>query len=664
MAPGGFRGLNANRDYYYAGRCDDRETITLCFFSSDPIDVHLEVLSQPAFEQAVLDDLLVPVDRSSPYPPWVEQFAGESSSHRYARSISEHIANNHAHISRWKERLTPLLSKSNDILSVENPYKPINKHITGVSSRSQVKKGRILFFAWLCFGRSDAALLPFTLKNGRFNRDDSPPKNKYGPKNKRTGEFSGHHCGPTERELCIKGYERHRTPGLPYSEIYRRTLETEFKCDSRIVDGKYETYQPTGNAYPSQRQFMTRVFDHFGYTTVHNMRFSTERVRRTKKEHVGTFSERCSNILERIEADVYYVCETAKGVSADYSAVLCIARTLDTTTSLRTGIGCSLNGEKSDAYAMAEFSMGIPKDVFCSYFGITIDRSHWPSFGLPMRNIADKGAGSKEDLIDTMLQFSPNFEMAKSYSGQSKAPIEASNPRVTKMEGAPCYVVSHLNVFEYFKREIVRTYTENWTSDISAHLTKSMIENGVKPRPIHVWNYLAQRCRTDGIDVDFDELVRKFLPKRTIKINRQGAWLSILRFKSEALTEAGLCERVSGNRSYELEAYILPMSLRQMWIDWNGRLVEVHLVPPMVDGGGEYEWTVKDLEDLSRRRKALIAEAKEEDLAVRIAASKMFEEQTGKKFDGGTSRRARPKRKSRDSMDELAQIHAVFGRSK
>jgi hypothetical protein len=216
-------------------------------------------------------------------------------------------------------------------------------------------------------------------------------------------------------------------------------------------------------------------------------------------------------------------------------------------------------------------------------------------------------------------------------------------------------------VFNYFKREIVRTARENHTTDVAKRLTLGMIEDSVKPRPIHLWNYLAGRYRTDGRHVAFETLARKYLTKKPIKIKRSGAFLSILRFKSPALSESRLCERVSGNRSYELEGYVLPMSLRQIWIDWEGMLIEAHLVPELLGGEEDTNWTVATLADMAQRRRDLIAECREEDIAHHLAASQMFEEQTGKPYHGGSYQKARPKKKGRESMDELAQIHAIFG---
>ncbi len=447
VAPNGYRGLRSDREYHYVGRCNARGIVTLCFFDSEVFDVFVEVLQTASFEQGLIDDHLVPVDDKVTSPPWISQYSDRTDEHQFSMSLEEYTKKNRPHVERWSKTLGPLFEAADEILSVINPDKEINKRLAGRVSKSQFRKGRTLFFAYLCFGRSETALLPNTWKNGRFSRDDTEPERKYGRKNEKTGEFSGHHCGKTERDLCVKGYEKNKGIGRPYSQIYRASLESHFKCRQRKVGEEYEIYQPEGKQFPSFAQFMSRVFKHFGKQTVHELRYSAERVRRTQSEHIGTYAQQCFNLMERTEADVYYVAETTRGVVAEYSTVLCIARVLDTSSSLRMGIGCSLNGERSEAYAMAEFSMGIPKDIFCSYFGLTIEPSFWPSVGLPMRHIVDRGAGSKEELLCKILDHTPHVELAVSGSGQSKAPVESANPRKTTLEGAPCYVVSHLDPF-------------------------------------------------------------------------------------------------------------------------------------------------------------------------------------------------------------------------
>jgi hypothetical protein len=365
--------------------------------------------------------------------------------------------------------------------------------------------------------------------------------------------------------------------------------------------------------------------------------------------------------MQRINVDVFYAKPTMKGVLAEHMPTMCIARPIDALTGVRLGIGASLNGEKGDAYAMACFSMGMHKDLFCRLFGINIERSRWPSYGFPTSYVLDRGPGTKASLLDAIMKVVPHIQITPSRSGQSNAISESTHPRSTHIDGDPVYEIADGNYLDFLKRKIVETIDENLTSDVSARLDEELKDARVKPRPVALWNYFDRRLRTHAVSVPDHKLIRSFLPKRECTIKRSGAWIDAVRFKSDQLTASRLCEKITGNRSFKMEAYILPLCLRQIWIDYDGDLIETYLAPPIQGGVDDIDLTLYDLERMIDIRRDLQSEAKKEDLAIKMALEELYEEQTGRPASTTRQQRARPKRKTPRAMGELAIVQTLFG---
>ena len=660
--PRGFRGLQADRVYFYLGRSDERQSVILCFFSKSPVNVFLDKMPADQFEQGLLDGLIALEKNISSYPPWVAPYVDQAPDEQsVAMSLASFLEKNKSTVATRLQHIRPLVSRYREVLSAEDPCLEVNSHARACEPKQHQARLRLWFFSYICFGMCDYALLPDTWKNGRWDRDEKKSAQKFGRKNKATGEFSGYGGSPELSENCIAGYNKHKN--LPtFKKMYTATLFDTFGCRSRNIDGTQQIYNPENKPFPSYHQFMRRIYKKFGRKKVRIARYGAARQRRKEHAIVGSFTESCSNLMERLEADGYYVSSTLKGIDGELAPPMCIVRIVDVTSGLRVGIGCSLNGEKSEAYKMALFCMGIPKEVFCSYFGISISPHEWPSIGYPLSYVLDRGPGSKASLWEALSKFVPHIEMTPAGAGQSKAPVESTNPRNTKKEGKVEHRISNLNYFDYFKQEIIQTIAENKMSDISGRQTLEQITDFVKPRPIHLWNYLDRRLRNDTVVYDFQTVAESFLEEREFKVTRSGAHLDFLKFNSDALRETNLCNRIAGNAAVTVGGHILPMTIRQIWIKFDDRLVECNLTQALMGDDDDVDCTVKDLEKIVEIRKNLATEARAEDIAIAMEIAERFEESTGESVFGGKTQSKRPRRKTPEAMDELAAIQKLFGR--
>lgn len=659
----GYKNLAKDRDYFYIGRPASNEFLNICFFSENPLKVYFDRITTVDFDKGIESGEIEHKD-SLPYPPWVARYISKRLKSQSKEMSLKAFSAKHASLTDDRySKIAPLTDDYKNITSAYNPCALINKYAKEHKPELNQARTRTHFFAYVCFGFSRNALLPDTWKNGRWDRSKHPDT-KFGRKVTSPGAVAGWPSSQVSKEKCIKGYEKYARTGRAYNKIYKDVLRYEFGCRARSVGRKLELYHPKGDPYPTMEQFKQELINKFGRQRLDVKRYGKNRARKSLRQSNGQFTEHSINIMERIEGDVYYAKEVHNGIEAAEMPAMCIARLIDTATGMRLGIGASLNGEKASAYSMAFFSMGMPKDIFCSLFGLDINRSDWPVEGVPLSYAFDRGPGTKKDFLLNVKEFLSHIEMAPTHSGQSKAVSEATHPRATKIDGAPVYEISGLNYVEYFKQEIINTIEQNRTSDVSGRLNREYVENSVLPRPIHMWNYLSSKLRSDSIPIDWENLVRGFLTKRKCRISKRGAFLEGIRYQSSQLFESGLCERLPGNQSFEVDAYLYDLCIRQIWIEYDDVLIEVFLVPSTGVGEDDIDWSLEMLSEYNTKRRRLQRQAEREDLAAKIYLMEEYEKQTGLKLDSGRQQAKRPKRKKPEAIRELATLNKLFGPNK
>ena len=170
-----------------------------------------------------------------------------------------------------------------------------------------------------------------------------------------------------------------------------------------------------GDNVPTYDQYRYQVHKYYGLATVQRTLYGEVKFRRRFAAHKGSFPEGVSSLYEATEADAY-VCEDRPRGYIDGAVLqaLYVARSVDTASGMRLGIGFSFGGESSESYNAMLFCAAIPKVKFCSLFDIEIDEHEWPSAGLTPRYITDRGPGIKrepgapDEPSDCLLYTSPS----------------------------------------------------------------------------------------------------------------------------------------------------------------------------------------------------------------------------------------------------------------
>jgi hypothetical protein len=416
-----------------------------------------------------------------------------------------------------------------------------------------------------------------------------------------------------------------------------------------------------GNAFPTESQFRYRVLKAIGLEQVQKALYGEVRHRTKIAVSKGRFTEDVANLMERIEADGYYVKERPKGyVEGTVLPPLCVVTGRDLLSGKKLGIGFSFGAERSTAYRMMLFSMAVPKHYFCRLFGVSLNPGEWVSEGLPSDFGIDRGPGARKDLIEEVEKRFPIRGMAPSWSGQSKATVESSHPKDVKIEGRPTYLQSNLTAVQLAKQEIMRLIEFNNTANMEDRLDPDSELAHVIPSPNGLWQHYDKLCRNDAQSIRLEEAVRTFLTPVEFEVKEDGVFLRGRRFYSEELRVSGLLDHAGGSRggATKINGYTLDMCVRFIWIDFEGKLIEVPAVLRIRGDDDSLFISIAELEQWSEARRTIGSAYRVHQRAVSSDIRLRFNQDTGAGFDSWKRRSGSPKHNPVSRQEACEVFHA------
>ncbi|WP_269499753.1 hypothetical protein [Castellaniella sp. S9] len=580
-APKGFQLLEAGLTYYLL--CSDRATkiVHLVLFTAAdgrPL-AYLYSLPRDLFETGLTDGIITNSSARIGVPPFLKKRQGQDLS--MIDLQCKNRKKKKSDLERAEERLfliAPLLERRQQIMSSPNPEKEINSYAT--ANKLNAQRIRLWFFSYLCFGQSLWTLTPRYFNCGHWDRLKHPGRAKLGRPSIARGALAGLRLTAEDIERIKTSYKKRRADGRTLTSIYQEAMARDFNAHSVTDEYGIKRIVSSGTiVIPTIDQYRYQIKKAFGLTEVQRARWGETKHRRRNAQHRGKFSSSVSNLLERVEADAYFCEDRPKSYIDDQPLPpLCVARVVDTASALRLGIGFSFGSETNEAYNAAQFCAAISKKKFCALFNINIEEHQWPSSGLSPYLITDRGPGIKREPGTQNLNEAGVLiirEFTPSGQGQSKGIVESSQRRVTKQEGLPRYKTSNLTPYTMAVREIRRLLAENQSANAIGHMTPEMKRHGVAPNPTGIYNFLNDRARNDGLTITFDEAARRFLTKVTVSVGRDGVTLLSQRYNSDALLKTGILQRTGRSGIRRLEAFLLPLCVRHIWISVDSRLIEV-----------------------------------------------------------------------------------------
>ena len=678
IVPTGYRGLAADRTYFYFGQVGERAEVLLCSF--DNLSTSLECLGRTDFEEAIAERKLVLKPKQSEWPEWLMPAIKRSSDPKNKFEWEAYKSRHEAAVDKRLARIKPLLSGIREILESTDPIRSVGRFARSINANA----GRVVhdFFTFVAFRENKWALLPQNFLKGSplitdeadtpksaANEPEEPkeiPK-KRGPKHKARGPDYGWAMTDEMREKCYLGYEKYRGLKQHLSTIWRKTLVDQFGCSTRKRSAGRsssfrEFYHPHGKPFPTEDQFYNCIHKHFGSDQVAKDKYGEQKTRNTRRASRGSFTAAVANAHEQVYSDAYSVSEIPRGERAgNPMPPLWVTRIRDAASGMTLGIGFSLGAETSSAYREALFCAAIPKSHFGRLIGMEMDDSDWPTFGLPSGLCSDRGPGAKSDLLRSISAELTYKALAPSYAGQSQTVIESSHPKSVETSGPPTYVLTDITYTELMKREVLRCIRDNRRMKVSDRLTPEMKEAGVEPTPLAVFNYLDSRFRNDAHLICFDDAVRNLLEPINATATSRGIEYYGSLFNSPALQASGLLDRAVGGGRFVVPGFQLSMCVRQLWIEVQGAIIECAAQLLIRSGPDQLTMSVHELRALSDKVAKAEILARESRHAVDAYTEEQFRKETGHDWGQGKVLRGRAKNKTAASKEELKAIKKVGG---
>lgn len=628
-----------------------------------PIPQHVSI-SKVDFEEGLLCGAIVRAEKQALLPPWLSEleglnlFAIDSKRSNLTRSHMERI-------DRQIEIIHPLVRQAESLIGAHDIDQTINRYARSCKPQQNETRVRLAFYVYVLFGRNRYALHFPIHKIGRWSRDNMESRVKQGRPSEIYGKGFGNNASAELIEKAVNCYMRESGPGIDLRSIYREFMTRDLGCREVIGrDGNYKFLHPQGKHTLTRGMFKYHLNKQIGHFNIQRTLYGQVRTRSKIEAHQGSFTQNVCNISERTERDGYAVKDLPRGlIEGNVLPPLYVVRSRDVASGLLTGIGFSFGGERASAYRLELFCRAISKVKFCALFGVEITEDQWPSIGLSPRDVQDRGPGSTDGGFARDREFRPVIrELPPSYAGQSKAPIESTNPKNRTTDDAPSYFASDKRVFELVRREIFRVLKDNETINIVDRIPPDLLTHVPRLSPLALYGELNRRGRNDSQMMPFEDAVRTFLTRLPAKLTRKGVMLNSQCFSSEALRCSSLFGRIRGPQEPEVEVYVLDACLRHIWIDVDGQMIELDIQAPQRVGN---EVMYLSLEELIEREKFLRRrnlEHEEHRDAVTSKFERDFFESSGKRWNGGKTVSGRPKRGTAGAKREAAESKkAVHG---
>jgi hypothetical protein len=444
--------------------------------------------------------------------------------------------------------------------------------------------------------------------------------------------------------------------------IYRQTLVKLFGCRTATgPDGRMTFFHPEGKPFPTFGQFVYRVCQAYDLKTRQTLKYGYERVKSRLAPPRGAFTDAVAYAMETLQADAYFVEDVSQGyLEGSHLPKMCVVRIICVGTGVIVGIGFSLKGENAEAYRMAKFCMAVDKVWFCSLFGMKITEADWPTVGVPLHDMTDRGPGATvggdtdEELLLPMIK-----ELAPAYSGQSKANVETRHPKGVKLEGAPRVIVTRQTLPQLAVREIWRVIESNNSTDISSRLGPRAVEAGVLSTPVGFWNYLNKLGRTMAYRIPREQAIRAYLRKVDLKLDDGAVFFMGFRYYSKALYDSEILTL----KRRSVQGYAFPLCVRHLFLDTVDDIFTVDATFGIKTDEGEMFVSIAELEQLAKLRdkeKAALAIHRE---ATKADVAERFEAQTGTPYQPALPRLGRAKRGNSASLQEARDIGPILGAS-
>lgn len=565
------------RYHRIAGNSESRRVLLVSFSATPQPAYELQILTNDQFSHGKRERLINNAEDAVCMPPWLESLEGKNLDR--IDLVRDKAKIKHAEIAHKRHFcVAEVLQRWPQLLLQDDFIHAMNTVIRGIRPSQNETRVRLWFFTYLSFAQNIWSLLPayFDINTFALPVEETSPK-RGRPSNQ--GAHHGFNCDGEMIRLCVEGYRSFPAKGRAWHEIYAYVLHHQFGCTVRFrQEGDFEILQPEGKPFPSLGQFKYHVCKVVPQIEREIIRFGKTRTRNRNTAPKGSYTGELAYLMEKFEVDAFTVEAHPTSIKTGGAAPrLYVVRIICIASGLIVGIGFGFGSEDADAYKSALFCACVDKAYFCSLYGLKIEPEHWPSIGLGLEYIADRGHGSCNDVVEKLRGIVGVTGMPPTSEPQSHGSIESSHPREPKRAGIKLYKVSRCDVIGLARASILEVLQHNAASDCTRRLTLEMSKANVVPTPIGIWNYLDGIGRNAAQSVELKTAIRLFTTPVDFMMKRGQLVLGWTNYISEELKATGLLDQSKRLDAVPLDGFALQMCARKTWICIGMDVIEVEL---------------------------------------------------------------------------------------
>ncbi len=577
----GYCTLKSGTRYHRIAGDNAHQRVLLVSFSALPQPAYdLQILTNEQFSFGKQRRLITNAEDAVCMPPWLESLEGKNLDR--IDVMRDKAKMEHADIAYKRHFcVAEVLQRWPQLLLRDDFIRAMNSVIRGMRPTQNETRVRLWFFTYLAFAQNTWALLPAYFDE----RPPALPVDATSPKRGRPSNEGSHHgfnCDGEMVELCVDGYRSFPSKAKALWEIYAYVLHNRFGCIARFRNaGDFEIRQPEGRPFPSLGQFRYHVNKAIPQIERDTIRFGKTRTRNRNTAPKGSYTEELAYLMEKFEVDAFTVEAHPTSIkTGGVAPKLYVVRIICVASGLIVGIGFGFGSEDADAYKSALFCACVDKVYFCSLYGCKIEPEQWPSIGLGLEYIPDRGHGSCDEVVEKLRGLVGVNGMPPTSEPQSHGSIESSHPREPKREGIRYYKVSRCDVIGLARAVVEEVALHNASSDCTRRLTMEMSKDHVVPTPIGIWKYLDDIGRNAAQSVDLKAAIRLFATPVNFKMQQGQLLLGTTNYISEELKATRLLDQSRLLDTVPIEGFALRMCARITWICIGMELIEVELYLP------------------------------------------------------------------------------------
>lgn len=415
---------------------------------------------------------------------------------------------------------------------------------------------------------------------------------------------------------------------MRFSDAYTEMLRVNFS--TTVIDGQTgRSEQKVRLDAPTKWQFRYWYEKESKIYEVKRQRVSPRKYNKDMRGVIGTSAAEVSGPFSRYQidatiVDLYLVSRTDRSKIIGRPVLYVV---IDVFSRMITGIHVGLEGPSWVGAMEALSNSASSKVEYCRRFGIDIDESQWPCFGLPEAILADRGE-MLSDQVETLINnFGVRVENTPPFRADWKGIVEqrfrliqaAFGPYTPgyvepdfQERGAEDYRLSAtLDIDQFTSIMILLALYFNESGRLEGYdRTAAMIKDGVQPVPTELWHWGIANCSGRPRVYPEELLRRALLPSAEATVTPYGIKFYGLFYSNTYAIEKYWFDRARQSGSFKVKISYDPRNMDHVYVHGDR---------------GEERFIAADLTDRSRAYRGMtLWEVDQQNQATKVEAGKHY----------------------------------------